>query len=191
MWGPTASDHTAYRGAARVLRRAGNILYEVRDQGVQDGGRTPSGNRVAVYEAAKVLGVTVDAIRKRIQRETIAHERDDDGRVWVLLDASSTIPDNVQDNYRATSDELVDELREQIRYLREILSEERDARRRADAIIAQLTQANAANAALATLVPEMEAPPPREPAPPPRPPASTQGDSEGREESRWRRLFQG
>ncbi len=186
--GLAVSEGTASGGSARTLRRRGNIPYEVRDQGVQEGGRAPSGNRVSVYEAAKVLGVTVDAIRKRIQRGTIRHERDSDGRVWVLLDASSTILDNVQDNYRATADELVDELREQIRYLREILSEERDARRRADAIIAQLTQANAA---LATLVPEMEAPPPREPAPPPRPPASAQGDSEGREESRWQRLFQG
>ena len=186
--GLAADAGTASGGPAQAVRRKGNIPYEVRDESVQDGGLAPSGNRVSVYEAAKILAVTVDAIRKRIQRGTIAHERDDDGRVWVLLGASSTIPDNVQDNYRATSDELVDELREQIRYLREILSEERDARRRADAIIAQLTQANAA---LATLVPEMEAPPPREPAPPPRPPASAQGDSEGREESRWQRLFQG
>lgn len=148
------------------MRRKGNIPYEVRDEGVQDGSLASSGNRVSVYEAAKVLGVTVDAIRKRIQRGTIAHERDNDGRVWVL-GASSTIPDNVQDNYRVTSDELVGELREQIRYLRETLSKEQDAHRRADAIIAQLTQANAA---LVTPVPELEGPPPGEPAPPPRPP---------------------
>lgn len=187
--GLTASDDAASSGSARALCRAGNIPYEVRDEGVQDGGRAPSGNRVSVYEAAKVLGVTVDAIRKRIQRGTIPHERDDGGRVWVLLDASSTIPDNVQDNYRVPSDPLVDELREQIRYLREILSKEQDARRRADTIIAQLTQANAT---LATLVPELEAPPGEPaPAPPPRPPAAAQGASEDREESRWRRLFQG
>jgi excisionase family DNA binding protein len=34
-----------------------------------------------VYEAAKVLGITVDAIRKRVQRGAIRHERDDNGRV--------------------------------------------------------------------------------------------------------------
>jgi len=157
------------------------------DGGVQDGGQTPSGNRVSVYEAAKVFGVTVDAIRKRIQRGTIPHERDDDGRVWVLMDASSIKPDNVQDIYRTASDELVDELREQINHLREILREEQDARRRADAIIAQLTRANAG---LATLVPELEAPS-EEPMLLVRPPAGAQGDSESREESRWRRLFQG
>jgi excisionase family DNA binding protein len=53
-----------------------------------DGGRNSSGNRVSVYEAAEVLGVTVDAIRKRIQRGTIPHERDEDGRVFVWVDAT-------------------------------------------------------------------------------------------------------
>jgi hypothetical protein len=43
-------------------------------------GRT-SGNRVSVYDAAEVMGVTVDAIRKRISRGTIPHERDEQGRV--------------------------------------------------------------------------------------------------------------
>jgi hypothetical protein len=50
---------------------------------------------------------------------------------------------------------LVKDLREQVLYLRSILSEEREARRRADTIIAQLTQANAA---LAQGVPELEVP---------------------------------
>ena len=74
-----------------------------------------------------------------------------------------------------------------VSYLREILREEQDTRRRADAIIVQLTRANAG---LATLVPELEAPS-EEPMLPVRPPAGAQGDSESREESRWRRLFQG
>jgi hypothetical protein len=48
---------------------------------------------------------------------------------------------------------LVEDLREQVHYLRSVLNEEREARRRADMIIAQLTQANAA---LAAKVPEPE-----------------------------------
>jgi hypothetical protein len=48
---------------------------------------------------------------------------------------------------------LVEDLREQVHYLRSVLNEEREARRRADMIIAQLTQANAA---LAAKVPELE-----------------------------------
>lgn len=186
--GLAAGEGTASGMLARAAQREVNIPYEVRGAGTQDGGLAPSSNRASVYEAARILGVTVDAIRKRIQRGTIAHERDDNGRVWVLLGASSTIPDNAQDNYRTTSDELVGELRAQIRYLREILSKEQDAHRRADAIIARLTQANAT---LVALVPELEAPPPGEPASHPRPPAGAQGDAGSRKESRWRRLLDG
>ena len=47
--------------------------------------------RVSVNEAAQVLGVTVDAIRKRVQRGTIPHQRDDAGRVWVLLEAAKSV----------------------------------------------------------------------------------------------------
>jgi hypothetical protein len=41
----------------------------------------PSSNRFSVYEAAEVMGITVDAIRKRVARDTIPHEKDEDGRV--------------------------------------------------------------------------------------------------------------
>ena len=57
---------------------------------------------------------------------------------------------------RERREELVESLQEQVRYLREVLNEERDARRRADTIIVQLTQANAF---LARRVPELAPPP--------------------------------
>ena len=53
----------------------------------------PSINKVTAYEAAEALGVTVDAIRKRIQRGTIPHERHEDGRVYILLDEANMIRD--------------------------------------------------------------------------------------------------
>jgi hypothetical protein len=74
--------------------------------------------------------------------------------VWVSLDACSSVWDYDRDNYlTATSDELVEEMRERLSYLREVFGEERDARGRADTFIAQLIQANAA---LAVRVPELE-----------------------------------
>jgi hypothetical protein len=42
-------------------------------------------NRYTVTEAAQILGVGTDAIRKRIQRDTIEHERIN-GTVYVWLD---------------------------------------------------------------------------------------------------------
>jgi hypothetical protein len=127
-----------------------------------------------VHQAAEDLGVTEYAIRKRIQRGTIAHERDG-GRAWVLLEASSSVPDEGQGDYRTVSDELVDELREQVRYPREMLGEERDAHRRADTIIAQLTQANASLAQRVPRSPRARAgTSPEEPGSPPRPPADAE-----------------
>ena len=185
--GAVATGGTAYRRSARALRRAGKMSYEVGEESIQDEGRGPSSNRVSAYEAAEVLGITVDAIRKRIQRGTIPHERGDDGRVWVLLKASGILPDEEQDNCRTKSDELLAELREQVRYLREILGEEQDARKRADTIIAQLAQVSSA---LAARVSKLEALP-EEPADHPRPSSDAEGDSESRERSSWRRLFEG
>lgn len=55
----------------------------------QDAAGHPSGSateRVSVPQAADHLGTTVDAIRKRVQRGTISHEKDADGRVWILMD---------------------------------------------------------------------------------------------------------
>lgn len=45
-------------------------------------------SRVTVQEAAKLLGITVEAVRGRTKRGTLRSERDDDGTVYVFLDAS-------------------------------------------------------------------------------------------------------
>jgi hypothetical protein len=118
--------------------------------GLQDGGQygtgqdrtstiQESGTRVTVYEAADALGVTVDAIRKRIQRGTIPHERHEDSRVYVLLDQAtklqdqnsyetSTVQDQVQDNgpVRYETHQFVESLQDQIGFLRREL-ERKDA----------------------------------------------------------------
>jgi hypothetical protein len=113
--------------------------------------------RVTVQEAARRLGIKEDAIRERIQRGTLEHDEGEDGRVHVYLDPSQDIRDG-NAAYGATEDAsyvaFLVSLQDQVSYLRSVLQEERDARRRADTIIAQLTQANAA---LAKRMPELEA----------------------------------
>lgn len=104
-----------------------------------------------MYEAADALGVTVDAIRKRVQRGTIPHERDDSGRIWVLLDVSSTLRDDDQDATRTAPDdrdERIDELKDQVGFLRRELEGRTEELRRRDVIISQLVQR----------VPELESP---------------------------------
>jgi hypothetical protein len=102
-----------------------------------------------VQEAAEHLGTTVDAIRKRVQRGTIAHDKDPDGRVWVLLDTDMPRQDSGQDTAGQRQDsgsEMVEELRDRIAYLERQVEEEREARRRADTILAQLSAATAEQA---------------------------------------------
>jgi hypothetical protein len=118
-----------------------------------------------VAEASEVLGVTVEAVRGRIKRGTLEHERDS-GTVYVLLDAdqsyNQTRPDDDQTPDRPRPDDhtdITEELRDRIRYLERQVEEEREARRRADTILAQLS---AANAEQARTIRELEAP--REPA---------------------------
>lgn len=121
------------------------VLDKVQDAGQdgpgysQDATRQESRTRTTVHEAANALGVSVDAIRKRIQRGTIPHERHEDGRVYVLLDkastmqgtsgtSSDTVPDEDEDEspVRYGTEELVESLQDQIGFLRREL-ERKDA----------------------------------------------------------------
>lgn len=112
----------------------------MRQDGIQDDTRRGSGTKATVSEAAAALGVTVDAIRKRIQRGTIPHERHEDGRVYVLLDAASNLQDNDRDGYRTTRDELVESLHEQVKYLKDVVATRDEEIRRRDHIIAGLVE---------------------------------------------------
>jgi len=114
--------------------------------------------RLTVAEASEVLGITVEAVRGRIKRRTLQHERDS-GTVYVLLDADQPPtgyqPADDQPADQPRPDALADELRDRIRYLERQMEEEREARRRADTILAQLS---AANAEQARTIRELEAP---------------------------------
>jgi hypothetical protein len=116
--------------------------------------------RLTVAEASEVLGVTVEAVRGRIKRGTLEHERDS-GTVYVLLDADRSPtghqPDDDQAFDQSQPDaDIAEELRDRIRYLERQVEEEREARRRADTILAQLS---AANAEQARTIRAIEAPP--------------------------------
>ena len=93
----------------------------------EDGTAPQSSKRVSVYAAAGALGLTVDAIRKRIARGTIPHERDESGRVWVILDTGQDTASNVQDTDQPQpqSDALISAKDETIATLREQLEAER------------------------------------------------------------------
>ncbi len=114
--------------------------------------------RLTVQDASRLLGISEGAIRKRIARGTLEHERDEEGKVWVLLDAGTRGRTRAghEEDYRVpggqdageTRDELVEELRDRIDYLQRQVEEEREARRRADTLLARLLER----------LPELEAP---------------------------------
>ena len=95
-------------------------------------------DRVTIQEAARRLGVKEDAIRKRIQRRSLEHEKTPEGRVYVWVDAAQ---DTAEDAYRAASqDALLSAKDETISALREQLQAERQAHAEARRIIAGLVE---------------------------------------------------
>ncbi len=98
----------------------------------QAGDRPPPGRRVTVSEAAAVMGISVEAVRGRIKRGTIGHERDGD-RVYVILDADQAATGRDQGDDQATDrPELVELLRAQVEDLRAERDAWRDQARRSD-----------------------------------------------------------
>jgi spore germination cell wall hydrolase CwlJ-like protein len=142
---------------------------------------------VSVYEAAEVMGVTVDAIRKRVSRGTIPHEKGEDGRVWVLLDTDQDAASKVHDTDQPRSDAtaLISAKDETIAALREQLEQANERDRENRRIIAALT----------SRIPAIEASEGRE-----SPQAATEEQSgttappepqEGVQRPWWRRMFGG
>ena len=151
--------------------------------------------RLTVAEASEILGVTVEAVRGRIKRGTLEHERDS-GTVYVWLDIDQSPTSDQPDDDQLTDqpqpdvhEELADELRSRIRYLERQVEEEREARRRADTLLAQLMQR----------IPELEAPSERsegrESPESPGPTGTTTEDEgeaqEGVQRPWWRRMLGG
>jgi hypothetical protein len=123
--------------------------------------------RMSVEGAARRLGIKEESVRKRIRRGKMRSEKGEDGRLYVYVDGTETAgdeyvhePDGLYaarsvDESRDVARELIESKGETIRILQVQLQEEREAGRRADMIIARLTQANAT---LAQRLPESGAP---------------------------------
>jgi excisionase family DNA binding protein len=110
--------------------------------------------RVTVEEAAQLLGIKEESVRKRVSRGKLRADKDEDGRLLVYVRSTQTVRDEYEDQSVTDRDELLVTKDRIIAILENQLEAEREARRRADTIIAQLTQANAT---LAARVPELEA----------------------------------
>jgi predicted ArsR family transcriptional regulator len=104
--------------------------------------------RMTVADAAAKLGISKEAVRKRITRGSLRSDRDEDGTVRVHLPADRTASGTASATGAGDRDLLYQEQRERIAYLERQVEEEREARRRADTLLARLMDR----------VPELEAP---------------------------------
>ena len=154
--------------------------------------------RLSVVEAAEALGVTRDAIHKRIRRETIEYEKGEDGRFYVYVDTSTSRVDRSAYESKDESkvevlERLIEGQQDRIAFLERELERRGDETVRLHQIVAGLTQANAQ---LAARVPELEAPQEAAEAaetveePEKAEPRSSAGEAQEREQRPWwRRVF--
>ena len=132
-----------------------------------------------MQEAARQLGITESAVRKRVQRGLLGYDKEADGRLYVYLDTQDKDRDQIRDS---SYDMLVRRLENESEFLRRELE-------RKDAILLNMTEAMKA-----LNPPAQEAPPKARESPetvdegqpnaevPPEP-------QEGVKRPWWRRLF--
>src|ERR687890_1463880 len=94
--------------------------------------------RLSVQEAADVLGVTVDAVRGRVKRGTIASTKGEDGSVYILLKegiGADQSNGESQPSYDRADDQsqLIERMAAEIEFLRGELQ-------RKDAILLSMTE---------------------------------------------------
>jgi hypothetical protein len=137
-----------------------------------------AGRWLDVAEAARELGISTDAVRKRIARGSLETDRPN-GNVLVWLDGGGTEAGRAD---QVEGGELVDVLREQVYYLRSQLDVRAEEIQRRDVIISQLT----------SRIPEIEASPEQR-HPQPEQPSPAQASEEAAEQPRrrswWREFF--
>ncbi len=141
-------------------------------------------DRVTVPEAAARLGVSENALRKRVQRDTIEWTRDEEGRIYVYLsEAMTDQADGIATDQAGDQSQLVESMQDQIDYLRDLLKN-RDQ---------ELAEMRRLLAGALERIPELE--PASEPRESPETPSEESGGGEdrGKEERRswWRRWFGG
>jgi len=144
-----------------------------------DAGRT---RRLTVGEAAEVMGITAEAVRKRISRSTLRTVKES-GTVYILL-AELPDADRMREDAGRTPDrttDLIASMQARIDDLRGQLESEREANRENRRLLA---------AALERIPPQLEAPEsPESPGPVDTPTEASEGPQTGAQRPWWRRIF--
>ena len=89
-------------------------------------------DHLTIQEAARALGISEGAVRKRVTRGTLRHEKEQDGRIYVYLDVRDRrgVDAGQDTGVDPNNKPLMSQLRDEVAYLR-------DENRRKDEIIMQ------------------------------------------------------
>ena len=139
-------------------------------------------NTLPVADAARVLGISRDALYKRIRRDSVGWERGEDGRIYVHVDtATDTSTDaGIAAAMDASTDEsaLIASLEEQVSYLREVVrSRDDEIRRREEEYREEARRKDHLLAAALERIPAIEAAPQEPSAEPSESPVSASEES--------------
>ena len=88
--------------------------------GVDEGDRRGV-DRLTIQEAARRLGISEGAVRKRVARDTLKHDKEDDGRVYVYLDAGGRrgVDGGQDEGVDPNSNALISRLESEVAFLRD------------------------------------------------------------------------
>ena len=154
-----------------------------------------------VAEAARVMGISRDALYKRIRRDSVGWEKGEDGRIYVHVDTATDAATDadIDAAMDASKDQvaLIASLEEQVSYLREVIrSRDEEIRRREEEYREESRRKDHLLAAALERIPELEAPADTtaETRESPVSASEEEGKGEAPQEERrswWRRLFGG
>ncbi len=149
-----------------------------------DAGDRRGVDRLTIQEAARRLGISEGAVRKRVTRDTLKHDKEDDGRVYVYLDAGGRqgVDDGQDEGVDPNSSALISRLESEVAFLRDQVQRQQEIIAQQAVTMRQLTAAASQEASEDAETAE-EAPDRAEPRP------TTAGAQEAVQRPWWRRLI--
>jgi hypothetical protein len=100
-------------------------------------------DRLTIQEAARRLGISEGAVRKRVSRGSLEHDKEDDGRVYVYLDAGGRrgVDDGQDEGVDPDSSTLISRLESEVAFLREQIHRQQEIIAQQAVTMRQLTAA--------------------------------------------------
>jgi hypothetical protein len=113
-----------------------------------DAGDRRGVDRLTIQEAARRLGVSEGAVRKRVTRDTLKHHKDEDGRVYVYLDEGDRrgVDDGQDEGVDPNSNALISRLESEVAFLRDQVQRQQQIIAQQAVTMRQLTAASSEEA---------------------------------------------